>query len=177
MVDVGPGRPQADAVSSRPVGPGRPPPRPRSVRWAVAVLGVLVVLLAGIAVLTSVLRDDLVLAWAASDDAAARVVAEGGLEALEASSLSVPAFWPVALACAVLFAALAGVLVGFLREGAGWARNVLTGLALTLGLVGVVSLASGPPGLFVALGLVWLVLDAVLVVLLWHPDTSAYVAG
>lgn len=39
--------------------------------------------------------------------------------------------------------------------------------------MGALSLRSGPPAVFLVLGLGWLALDAVLLALLWLPATSA----
>ncbi len=134
--------------------------RPASVTWTVwAVVG-LMVLTGVIAVLTLVLRDELVDAWRSGKD--------------DASSVQTPAFVPVALVMFLVVASLAFVLLEFFRARHGWARVALTVLALVL-LAGMLSmLRIGPPFVFSLLAVLTIVLDAVVVVLLWHRDTTAY---
>lgn len=155
--------------------------RPRALPWTVRATGwllvVVVVLLAVTALLTWLQRDDLVLAWAETSESASAVVAEGGLEALEESSIAVPAFVPVALASLVVFGLLAAVLGGFLRDGVGWSRGWLTALAGFGAAVSVLSLAEGAPALFVVLAVLAVVVDVALVAVLWHPATTRHLRG
>ena len=58
-------------------------------------LGVLVALMGLGALLTILLQDELIEAWAEGNPGAREILREGGVEALKASSMSVPAFAPV----------------------------------------------------------------------------------
>lgn len=153
---------------------GALPDRPRSVRSVSTLLLVLVVLLGVAVVLARVLRDDLVLAWAAGDDTAGPLVAAGGLDALEQSAIAVPSFPMLAVTAFVVFGMLVGVLLVFLRQGYGWARVGLTLAVLFLGSVAALGLGVGVPAPFVALLAASLAVDAALLVLLWHRDTTGF---
>lgn len=147
---------------------------PRTLRLVSRLLVVLVVLLALAVVLSRVLRDDLVLAWAATDDTAGPLVAAGGLAALEESTVAVPSFPMLALATFAVFGTLVGVLLVLLRQGYGWARVALSAAVVFLGCIAAFGLRVGPPPAFAALLAVSLALHAALLVLLWHRDTTAF---
>ena len=143
--------------------------QPRSMRQVGQALLALLGLGALVAVLTVVLRDDLIDSWAAGSQVR--------IEGLAASTISPPAFVPVALTLFVVLALLLGVLYLFVREGHPWARLALSALMVVLTLSTVAGLRTGPPTVFVVLSLVSLLLDVAVLVLLWHRDTSAYLRG
>jgi hypothetical protein len=151
---------------------------PGSVVNAMRCLVALVVLMGIGTVLTYVLRDDLVQAWAEGNPGAREILREGGMEALQASSLSVPAFVPVVVVMYIVLLGLVGVLQVFFREGYEWARLSLAGVGLLVGLAaGLIAVREGPPAVFVVVCVVSLVVDAVFLVMLFHPDTTAFVRG
>jgi hypothetical protein len=140
--------------------------QPGSVTNAIRVLVALVALSGLTALLTVVFRDELVRSWA-----------EGNETELATSSLSPPAFVPVAIVLFVVFACLAGVLIMFFRDGHNWARISLSGLVAFTALASMASLRTGPPPLFLVLSLLTILLDLLLLVFLWHRDSSAYLRG
>jgi hypothetical protein len=143
--------------------------QPRSMTRAGQALLVLVVLGAVAAVLTIVLRDDLVDSWAAGS--------EVRVEGLAANTISPPAFVPVAITLFVVLAGLIGVLHLFVREGHNWARLALSALVVVLALSAVAGIRTGEPLVFVVLSLLSVLLDAAVLVFLWQRDTSAYMRG
>ena len=136
---------------------------PGSVTRATWVLMGLVALSALTAVLTVVMRDDLVLSWA-----------DGRVDT---GTVRPPEFVPVAIVLFFVFAALAGVLIAFLRGGHNWARLSLTGLVAFMGLATLAGLRTNPPVLFLGLSVVSVALDLALLFFLWHRDTNAYIRG
>ena len=95
---------------------------PGSVVNAMRCLSALVVLMALGTVLTILLQDDLIEAWAEGNPGAREILREGGIEALKASSISLPAFVPVVVVMFVVLLGLLAVLRVFFREGYEWAR-------------------------------------------------------
>src|SRR5690242_1714088 len=119
---------------------------PSSVVNAQRALGVLVALMALATVLTWLLEDELIEAWARRSAAGREILAEGGIDALRASSLSLPAFIPVVVVMFVVLVALIGVLRVFFREGYEWARLGLAGVAVVTGLAaGLIAFREDPP--------------------------------
>lgn len=147
--------------------------RPASVTRAVIVVAAMVVIGAVIVLLTWLLRDDLLTAWAEGNSGAREILREGGLEAVE-ETLTVPAFVPVAVTAWVVFAMLAGVLVVFFIEGFAWARYSLAAIAVFGVFLAGVGVSSGIPPLFVAGSAVMVGLCLLLLYLLFHKDTSRY---
>ena len=140
------------------------------------LLGALLLLAAVVAVLTVVLEDDIVRAWAEDNASARTILAHDGLEALKAEPIT-PAFVPVVLVLFLVVVLLVGVLAAFFRCGHHWARVTLT---VTVVLVSVSTLAilrARMPPVFSVLSVVSVVLEATLLWFLWHRDTSAYVTG
>jgi hypothetical protein len=151
--------------------------RPRSVSNAIRVQWALVAL-AGIAtLLTILLRDDLLRAWVDSNATARALVDEGGLEALQDSSISVPAFVPVAVVSFLVYALLAWVLAVLFREGHGWARWSLVALAAAHLFGAVVIYRADPPAAFLPLVALAAVLDLALTWFLLQRDTAEWVRG
>jgi hypothetical protein len=151
---------------------------PVSVVNAMRCLGGLVVLMGIGTVLTWVLEDDLVAAWAEGNPGAREIVREGGIEALRESSISPPAFVPVVVVMFIVLLSLVAVLRVFFREGYEWARVSLAALGLGVGLAaGLIAFRENPPVVFVVLCVVTLVVDLAFLVLLLHRDTTAFVRG
>lgn len=142
----------------------------RSIRtvWALVLWGVVAT------VLTVLLRDDLVLAWAEGNSAAQEVLDAGGLDALEESSIRIPGFAALAVTLLIVYVALAVVLVAFLRGGHGWARMALTATAAFTSFAIVVGLERELPLLFAVMSVVALVLNLALMWFLWRGDTGRF---
>jgi hypothetical protein len=151
---------------------------PGSVVNATRCLSALMGMMALGTVLTVLLQDDLIEAWAEGNPAAREILRDGGLEALKASSLSLPAFVPVIVVMFFVLMALLSVLRVFFREGYEWARLSLAGVGLLIGLtVGLIVFRESPPALFLILCLVIIVVDLALLVLLFHRDTTEFIRG
>ena len=142
--------------------------QPRSMTSAWAGVLVLVGLGGLVAALTVVLREDLVDSWAAGDQVRSRAgrydqpagVRAGGDHAVRGARRCC---W----ACCTCSSARA-------TTGRAWRSRRLV---VVLAFATVAGLRTGPPTVFVVLSLLSLVLDAALLVLLWHRDTSAYMRG
>jgi hypothetical protein len=151
---------------------------PGSVVNAMRCLGALAVLMGVGTVLTIVLQDELVEAWAEGNPGAREILRDGGIEALKASSISLPAFVPVVVVMFVVLLGLLGVLRVFFREGYEWARLSLAAMGLLIGLAaGLIAFRESPPAVFVALGVVTLLVDIAFLALLAHPDTTEFIRG
>ena len=151
---------------------------PGSVVNAMRCLGVLGMLMGLGTVLTIVLRDDLIEAWAEGNPGAREILRDGGVEALKASSISLPAFVPVVVVMFVVVLCLLAVLRVFFREGYEWARLSLAGMGLLIGLAAaLIAFRESPPAVFVVLCVVTILVDLVFLALLAHPDTTAFVRG
>lgn len=147
--------------------------RPASVTLALRVLAALVALSGAITVLTWAMREELVLAWAEGNVSAARILAEGGVEAVE-ETLTVPAFVPVVITSFVTLVMLVWVLAAFFKEGFTWARISLATIALFGAFMAVLAIGSGIPVLFEVLSGMAALLCVALLVLLLHPQTTKY---
>jgi hypothetical protein len=151
---------------------------PGSVVNAMRCLMLLVALMGVGVVLTYLLEDDLIEAWAQGNPAAREIVREGGIEALKASSMSQPAFVPVVVVMFVVLLGMLAVLRVFFREGYEWARISLAAVGLLMGLAaGLIAFREDPPAVFVVLCVVAIVVDMVFLALLAHPDTTEFVRG
>lgn len=151
---------------------------PSSMVNAQRALGSLVALMGIGTVLTVLLEDDLIRAWAERNAAAREILNDGGMDALKASSISLPAFVPVVVVMFVVMLGLLGVLRVFFREGYEWARLSLVAVALLIGVgAGLIAFRESPPAVFVVLCLVTLVVDVVFLALLAHPETTEFIRG
>lgn len=151
---------------------------PGSVATAIWLVRAVVAWSGLTALLTYVFRDDLVVAWAEGNKAARDILEEGGLAALEESSINIPSFVPLAIVLFVVYAALTGVLVVFFRARHAWARGAISVTVLFVAFSTGVTMDSDLPPIFVVLSAVALCLNAAVLFFLWHKDTSAYlVAG
>jgi hypothetical protein len=142
--------------------------------WATAGL----VLLSGVAaVLTIVLHDDLVRSWAEGHRDLRELLRTQGLDAVKDGPVTPPAFVPVAIVLFVVLACLAAVLVALFLARHPWARIALTALVVFVAVGTLAGLRTSPPASFLVLSIASLVLDAVVLVCLWHPSTGAYLRG
>jgi hypothetical protein len=134
---------------------------PTSVTRAIQLLFGLLVAGAVVTVLVVVFREDLDEAWSAGHPA------DSAIQPLE--------FVPVTIVLYVVMGVLILTLIPFLRSGANWARHSLAAMVLVIVLATVAVLRTDPPTLFVVLSIASLVLDALALFFLWHPQTSRYV--
>ncbi len=151
--------------------------RPASVTNAIRVQMALVAVSGLTTLLTVLQRNDLVVAWAEGNPTARPILDEGGLSALEDSSINIPAFGQVAVVSFVTFALLAAVLLALFRHGHNSARISLTVLAVFFLFAMLAIYRVDPPTLFAVCAAVSAVLDVVLVYFLWHRDTNAFLRG
>lgn len=147
--------------------------RPTSMTNAVRVLLALVVVTGLGAVLVWVRQDEVVRTWAEDNEAARKLLLEGGVEAVKASPIA-PSFVPLAIVFFAVFALLVLVLVAFFVEGHEWARLVLAATAVFGVLAATVVLRLGLPVLFAAVSVVAIALCVLLLLLLWHKDTNRF---
>jgi len=151
---------------------------PSSVVNAQRALGALVALMGLGTVLTVLLEDDLIRAWAEHNAGAREILNDGGMGALKASSISLPAFVPVVVVMFIVLLGLLAVLRVFLREGYEWARLSLAAVALLIGLAaGLIAFRESPPLVFVVICVAALVVDLAFLVFLAHPDTTEFIRG
>ena len=133
---------------------------PTSVTRATQLLLALLVAGLVVTVLVVVFRDDLDEAWSAGHPA------DSAIQPLD--------FVPVAITMYVVVALLMLSLIPFFRNGANWARHSLAVMVLVIVLATVAVLRTDPPTLFVVVSIASLVLDALVLVYLWLPETSRY---
>ena len=146
---------------------------PRSVTNSVRVLGLIVATSGVIAVLTRLMRDEVILGWAEGNPSAQELLAQGGIEQLRESPI-VPGFVALSIVAFVGFTALAVVLGSFFLGGHGWTRLVLTATAGVGVLVGAVCIDAHLPAIFVVLSALVIVEGLVLSFFLWQRETTAY---
>ncbi|WP_340538680.1 hypothetical protein [Nocardioides sp. GXZ039] len=139
-----------------------PAGRPSTVTWAVRLVWALIVLAGVLAALSVVFEDELVRAF-------------GAAGATADDTRVPPSFAPVAVVLWVTVSSLLLVLTAMLLGGHVWGRHTLAA-TVALIAVGTVSamLDSNPPAAAVLGGLLSLVLDVLIVVLLYRPETTAY---
>ena len=134
--------------------------QPTSVSRAIQLLLVLLVAGLGVTVLVVIFRDDLDEAWSAGHPA------DSAIQPLD--------FVPVTITLYVVVGLLVLTLIPFFRAGANWARFALVAMVVLIAVSTVAVLRTDPPTLFVVLGYCSLVLEAAILVFLWHPETSRY---
>ena len=151
---------------------------PASVVNALRCLTVLVGLMALGTLLTILFQDALIESWAEGNPGASEILDEGGIEALKASSIALPAFVPVVVVMFIVLLGLLAVLRVFLREGYEWARLSLAAVALLIGLAaGLIAFRESPPLVFVVVCVLALVVDLAFLAFLAHPDTTEFIRG
>ena len=133
---------------------------PTSVTRATQLLLGLLVAGLAVTVLVVVFRNDLEEAWSAGHPA------DSAIQPLD--------FVPVAIVLYVVVALHMLSQLPFFRNGANWARHSLAAMVLVIVLATVAVLRTDPPTLFVVLSIASLVLDALVLLYLWHPETSRY---
>lgn len=146
---------------------------PGSVVNAQRVLGLIVATSGVITLLISLMRDDVLRAWAEGNEGAQSILAEGGVDALRASPTA-PGFVALAIVAFVGFALLAMVLGSFFKGGHAWTRPVLTAAAGVGVLVGAVCLDNHLPAIFVVLSALVIVEGVVLCYFLWQRETTSH---
>lgn len=147
---------------------------PRTITLSVRTVIAVALAATVITVLTFVQSDAVLIAWAQGNVSATDALARGGVDALRESSLYLPKFGQLAVVSLIWFVMLVWVLCHCLVGGHAWARIVLTATGLVGVLVAAVSLANHLPTSFAVASGAMLLLDAVLIALLWHKDTTAY---
>ncbi len=153
-------------------------PLPGSVGLAIRAAWGLVWVIGLTVLLMVVFYDDVVGSWANRHEGARQAFAQGGREGLERAGFVAPAFLPVAATMLVVAAMLVWVLTVFFREGHRWGQLGLSALVvLSLFASIVLGFVLDPPAVFVAVAVISLVVEGVLAVCLWHPDTLGYLAG
>ncbi len=138
--------------------------RPTSVIRAVQLILLLVAIALVVSVLAVVFDDDLVAAWADSTGVSAD------------DTRVPPSFAPVVVVLLVTVASLALVLMSFLLGGHNWARHCLAATFVLVAIATLSGLRTEPPMVFAVFAAVSLVLDVLIVVCLYRPATSTYVA-
>jgi hypothetical protein len=113
--------------------------------------------------------------WALGNPAVREVLETRGLQAVKDGSIPPPQFIPVAVTLYVVLAGLMGVLTVFLRNGFEWARLGITVSLFFAGVASVAGMRVGQPLLFDVVTLVLLGFFAVMMVPLWHRDTTSYI--
>lgn len=147
---------------------------PTTVTRATQALGVLLGLGAVAAVLSVVLEDELIRSWAEDNPSVRKTLEAGGLDAVKDSSVHIPAFAPVAVVLFTVIAGLALILIAFVRARHSWARTCLAVLLAFTALGTVAGLRTAPPGVYLVLAVLSLLVEVVLIGQLFHRDTSTY---
>lgn len=151
---------------------------PGSVELAIRAAWGLIAVIALTVGLMAVFYDDVIGSWARRHEGAREAFAQGGRQGLERAGFVPPAFLPVAAAMLVVTAMLVWVLTVFFREGHRWGQLGLSGLVAVGVFASVVlGLLLDPPPVFVVVAVISLLVEGVLLVALWHPDTLRYLAG
>ncbi len=157
------GRGEVVTVATTTVAQHDRPAEARAVRLLHGLVWALVVFAAAISFLAVLLDDEI-------------LRATGGA-GVSADDTRVPASYsPVVVVLYVVVAGLVLVLLAFLRGGHNWARHSLAVTFALLAVSTVAVLRAGVPVEFVPLLGAWLALDALVLYLLYRPETSAYVA-
>ncbi|WP_372733316.1 hypothetical protein [Nocardioides sp.] len=148
----------------------RPNSVTRAIRlhWALLAVGLVT------AVLTRVLRDDLIRSWAEGRPDMRRVLATQGLQAIKDGAVRPPAYVPVAVVLFIVFALLVWMLLIFFSNGYNWARVSLAALLFFAAVATVAGIRTGPPVTFVVLSVLSLILEVAAMVYLWHRDTNRF---
>jgi hypothetical protein len=151
---------------------------PRSAELAIRATWSLVAVIALLVVLLAIFSNEVVGAWASGHEGAREVFDQGGREALERAGYAPPSFLPVAVTMLVVAAMLVWVLTAMLRRGYRWGQLGLFALMLFAAYVSIaLGFVLAPPPVFVVLAAVALLIEGVVIVFLWHPDTREFLAG
>ncbi len=163
MSDYGayPPPPPSEGYGQAPSTPAEPPP---AIKTSVNIVWAVVALVVVGTILTLLSLDDIV------DSVGTDLTSEERDAARTGAIVG-------AIVALVIFGGLWTVLAIFLRRGANWARIVLTVLA-ALGLaLGLVTLGGNLPAVLLAIRLVQMALYVALIVFMWRPESSQYIAG
>jgi hypothetical protein len=151
-----------------------PSARPVSVLRVAQLVYSIIGLLAVAALLTFLLHDQLVRSWAKGNHAAQVLLREGGIPALERSTIHVPGFSALALTGCVIYAMLAWVLVSFFLGRHHWARWSLVAMMLFTTFVGGVGLSHPLPAAFVVVCVLGMLVALSAVVVLLRRDVTDF---
>jgi len=138
--------------------------RPASVSRALALIWALVGVVLVMTALAVVFADDLVAA-----------TGMGGARSADDTRVS-PSFEPVVITMVACLLITVLVFMAFFKGGHNWARHCLAAVMAGAALSTLAALRAGPPTLFVVGAVVMLLLEAALVVCLYHPATGRYVS-
>lgn len=136
---------------------------PEPVLRAIWGLRALVLIGAVMAAMVVVFRDELIAAWSVGYP-------------LD-SAIKPPSFVPVALVLFIVTAGLILVLVPFLRTGHPWARYSLAAIVFSVLFSTVAGLRTDPPLVFVVISAISIVLEVIILALLFHKQTNAFLRG
>jgi Ca2+/Na+ antiporter len=105
------------------------------------------------------------------------VMADQMKETFEANNpgMAAPNFTLTSVITFIIFGALFLFLAFQLRKGAGWARIVLTILAVLAVLSSIFTLTQGQPAVLLILSVLSLLLYVALLFFLWRSDSSSYI--
>ncbi|MFC7497561.1 MULTISPECIES: hypothetical protein [unclassified Nocardioides] len=134
--------------------------RPVTVTAGVWLTLSLVVLSVVTAVLSILFKSELLDAW------------QSGRE--DTGSVEPPDLVPVVVVMLIVLALLLVVLAEFFRSRHAWARVAITVAVIGMALGTLATLRIEPPALFVVLSVASLVLEAAILIALWHRDTGVY---
>lgn len=134
--------------------------RPAAVTLAVRLLWGLVGVGLVVTILVVVFWDQLVDAWSAGHP--------------PESTIKAPVFVPVVIVSYVTVAGLILTLLPFLRAAHNWARHSLAATVVFIMICTLAGLRTDPPVVFVACAVVSLVYNLVVLVLLYHRQTTAF---
>ena len=123
--------------------------------WALVAAGLVV------SVLVVVYRDRLAEAWAP--------------EPTGDSAVQPVDFVPVIVVLYVVVAGTTLTLLPLLRLGHNWARHVLAFLALSIVVATAATMRTSPPLMVRGFAIAAAAISAVVVVLLWHPDSRRFI--
>jgi hypothetical protein len=148
--------------------------RPTSVTLAIRMHWLLIALGAVAVVLTVVLNDELIRAWAEGRADMRRVLETQGLEAIKDGEVRPPAFIAPSITLWVVIALQIWMLLVFFGNGNGWARLSLTALLFFAAVATIAGIRTDPPGVFVVIMIATMVVEVIAVAFLWHPDTNRF---
>lgn len=138
--------------------------RPTSVTRAIQLVWLMVLLATAVTVLAVVFDQDLVTAWA------------GGAGRSVDDTRVPPSFAPVAIVLCVVISTLLLILMSFLRGGHNWARHCIAGATVLIAVAITAVIRTGPPTVFLGAAIVAATIDVLLLLCLYLPTTTAYVA-
>lgn len=138
--------------------------RPASVTRASGIIWLLLAIAAATTLMAVLRDDDVIAAWV------------GGQGRSADDTRVPPSFTPVVVVLYVVISGLLLVLLAFFRGGHNWSRHCIAAGAFLVAIAVTSGLRTDPPMEFLIASIVILVLAAVLLVLLYLPSTTAFLA-